>query len=262
MISVAMSISPSDQEVFWPEAFQSLFCQTVKPAEIVCFIDGALSEKQGQLLKKLLTPTVKVLKSDSPKGLGFALNQAVQFCTNEYIARFDSDDVCVESRFESQIEFISKNQDIDILGTNAEELLENGHLGKIRIMPESNKDIRKKIWKCPIIHPSVMYKRSKILAVGNYNINLKRRQDYDLWFRCYITKLVFHNLQKIGIRYRIKKPRKKTYMQALDQAKIGVKYCIQEKMGIIPVIGCLFPLVATVLPDSGIVRSFRNRLRY
>jgi len=228
MISVAMSISPSDQEVFWPEAFQSLFCQTVKPAEIVCFIDGALSEKQGQLIKKLLTPKVKVLKSDSPKGLGFALNQAVQFCTNEYIARFDSDDVCIESRFESQIEFI----------------------------------IRKKIWKCPLIHPSVMYKRSKILAVGNYDINLERRQDYDLWFRCYIQKLVFHNLQKIEIKYRIKPPREKTYMQALDQAKIGVKYCIQEKMGIIPVLGCLFPLVNTILPDSGIVRSLRDRLRY
>ncbi|WPM86016.1 glycosyltransferase [Apirhabdus apintestini] len=54
-------------------------------------------------------------------GLGKALNHGIDFCRNEIILRMDTDDVCVNDRFEKQINFLERNPAIALLGGAIDE---------------------------------------------------------------------------------------------------------------------------------------------
>ena len=116
-------------------------------------------------------------------GLGFALNTGLLNCKNNLVARIDSDDICYATRFERQINIFNANPKLDILGSFAKEIDNFGKTLKVRKVPILHKDIKRLVWTCPFIHPSVMFKRDSILKIGSYNKTYRHRQDYDLWFR-------------------------------------------------------------------------------
>eukprot|EP01036_Dinobryon_divergens_P056188 gene56188-75026_t len=69
--------------------------------------------------------------------------------------------------------------------------------------PTSDAEIRRAlVWRNPICHPSVMFRRQEIRQVGGYLGGLYA-EDYDLWVR--IARRpgpTFHNLEYAGISYR------------------------------------------------------------
>ena len=76
-------------------------------------------------------------------GLGNALKIAVENSSNELIARMDSDDVSVSTRFEEQLKYFETNPEIDVVGGDITEFIgeENNIVGK-RSVPLSNESIR------------------------------------------------------------------------------------------------------------------------
>ena len=134
----------------------------------------------------------------------------------------DADDESLPKRFEMQLEFMEKNPEIDILGTGAIYIDSNNNtLGKM-IMPESNHNIVREIMKTsPFIHPSIMMKKRFINEIGMYNKDIKRAEDYDLWFRAKHSAK-FHNLPEIYLRYLV--THKRVFRSVLDCAKVRIKY--------------------------------------
>ena len=47
----------------------------------------------------------------------------------------------------------------------------------------------------PINHPSVMFKRARIIEVGGY-LDMPFFEDYYLWIRCIVAGFKFHNVQR------------------------------------------------------------------
>ena len=82
-------------------------------------------------------------------------------------------------RFEKQINFF-ENNDVDIIGSHCIEVDEYGDRGNLRKMPLTYKDIYDNLFTCPLVHPTVMFKRYIIEKVGAYDKALTRRQDYGL----------------------------------------------------------------------------------
>ena len=52
---------------------------------------------------------IKSLKLDCNYGLGLALNEGLNACEHEIVARMDTDDIAVKDRFEKQISFLIDN---------------------------------------------------------------------------------------------------------------------------------------------------------
>ena len=50
------------------------------------------------------------------KGLPYSLNEGIEVATGDYIARMDSDDISLNDRIETQVNFMSKHPNIKIVG--------------------------------------------------------------------------------------------------------------------------------------------------
>lgn len=136
-------------------------------------------------------------------GLVKALNYGVSLAKYDLIARFDSDDVCIDNRIELQLDFLRKNEHIDILGGFVEVINRFDQKLFLRKYPCSHYEISKSIHiVCPIAHPSVIFKKMVFDRVGGYDESFKFAEDIDFWLRCINSGAKFSNLNLPIVSYR------------------------------------------------------------
>ena len=97
-------------------------------------VDGLVDNKINNVINfyKKKIP-LKVVRLKKNMGLGFALQIGLNKCSNEYVFRFDADDINRKYRFKKQIDFLIKNKNVDILSGHIEEFkYKPGDLGVVR----------------------------------------------------------------------------------------------------------------------------------
>jgi len=116
----------------------------------------------------------------------------------------DSDDICVNKRFELQVDYLSKNLEIDVLGGNISEFLEDlNEPVSYRNLPEQHLDILAFAkQRNPMNHMTVMFKKTAIENVGGY-LPIMGFEDYYLWVRLLNSGSQFHNLQEVLVHARV-----------------------------------------------------------
>jgi glycosyltransferase involved in cell wall biosynthesis len=123
--SVLMSIYYKEAPDNLDQCLESLANQTVPANEIVIVKDGILpAGLEKTLLSWQEKLPLKIVGYEENKGLAYALNYGLDYCSHELVARMDSDDICLSDRFEKQISFFERNQDTVIVGTNLFEFYE------------------------------------------------------------------------------------------------------------------------------------------
>lgn len=183
--SVLMSVYYKENPEWLSLALKSIWDdQTKKPNEIVLVKDGKLTnELEDVILKFSKDRPVKIVALEQNVGLGRALNEGLKFCSNELVARMDSDDISVSDRFEKQLIAFNKF-DPDVMSGRIDEF-ENDP-SKIllsRILPESESEILKLAkTRNPMNHVAAMFKKSSVLKAGGYK-HFLGFEDYYLWCR-------------------------------------------------------------------------------
>ena len=204
-LSVLMSIYNKENPIYLDKAIRSIWHdQILKPKEIILIEDGPLNDSLNKIIDNYIDEIpLKIIKLDKNVGLSSALNIGLKHCSCDYVARMDTDDISDSKRFEKQMKFFYENPSTDILGCFAKKIDENDkEVGSLSV-PTSHNEIKKLIWTCPIIHPTVMFKKSSIIKAGSYNPDAGLRQDdYELWFRCIYKNLQFNNLPEYLFKYR------------------------------------------------------------
>lgn len=186
------------------------------------------------------------------EGLGGALKAGLEACRHELVARMDTDDAAFPERFEIQMSFMGAHPAVDVLGSYVEEIDQEGKSVGSRKMPIEHEAIRANLWASPIIHPTVMLRRSRVLAAGNYDRTRRRRQDYELWFRCAEKGLRFYNLPQPLLYYRFGAGthNKQPPRLAWEQAMIGYRGATRLKMPVYQRLACFIPFVRSLLPTG------------
>ena len=177
------------------------------PDEIILIRDGVVYEELQTVIDGYIEKYPKLftyIPLEENQGLGNALKIGVERARNELIARMDTDDICVPDRFEKQIRFMEKNPQIDIVGANISEFMETPeNVIDYRIVPSSNEDIIHFIKKrSPFNHMTVMFRRSVILRVGNYQ-SFYLFEDWYLWLRMYLQNCKFANVEDVLVYARV-----------------------------------------------------------
>lgn len=249
--SVLMSIYAGERADRFALALQSLCNQTMEANEVVLVVDGKIGAALQSVIDyyKQIMP-MKTVFLTANVGLPAALNEGLKVCSFPLVARMDTDDVSLPYRFEIQMDFMNKNKEVDIVGSWAIDVDELGEEKGIRRVPLTHDDIRKLIWTCPFIHPSVMYRREKVIDIGSYSLAAVRGEDYDLWFRAMKAGLVFSNISKPLIKYTVNKPRSWAFSlrQGWYRTKTGWKGCYHNGLSILAYVGVSAFMIRGAIP--------------
>lgn len=223
--SVAISVYKSDNPMCFDRALSSITdLQTIKPDEVVLVVDGPVSNDIDLVIKKYEDKYsfFNVIRLEKNGGLGNALKIAVENAKYNLIARMDSDDVSVNTRFEEQLSFFVNNPDIDIVGGDITEFIdkESNVVGK-RSVPKSNLEIREYMkTRCAMNHVSVMYKKASVMDAGGYQ-DWFWNEDYYLWIRMWLNGAKFANTGTVLVNVRVG--------EEMYQRRGGAKYFKSEK---------------------------------
>lgn len=194
--SVLMSVYYKEKPENLKESIQSILNQTLKSNDIVLICDGPLNEELDEVIASFKNQ-INVYRFEKNQGLGHALQYGVLKCKNEYIARMDTDDIAREDRCEKELNYLLEHQDISIVGSNVDEFTTNvKEIKSSRIVPENNEEIVKfSKTRNPFNHPTVMFKKSDIIAAGNYK-DVRFMQDYFMWIDLLSSGYKGHNIQE------------------------------------------------------------------
>ena len=181
--SVLTTVYKQESPTNLRKSLLSSYEQTIKPTEIILVCDGELTEELDRELEKLKIeiPILKIFYLPENLGSGPASLFGVNQCQTELIARMDSDDYSVETRFEKQIAAFKKNPNLIMVGSNILE--KNSEFTALKKVPEYTEEIRQySRLRNPFNNPSSLMKKEYILKAGNYR-EFRYLEDYDLTMR-------------------------------------------------------------------------------
>lgn len=208
MFSILMSLYHKENPNALEQCFQSIWQnQTVKPSEIVLVLDGPIGSELSQCVDKWqfqIGRFLKVLPLEHNVGLGKALNFGLEHCSNEWVFRMDTDDICTPDRFQKQVEFISNNPDIVVFGGQILEFDQTINDAKVqKAVPTKHEEIKQFAKsRCPFNHMTVAYKKDIILQLGGYKHHLFM-EDYNLWLRVLGASYQVGNLSEVILYARV-----------------------------------------------------------
>lgn len=186
--SILISLYFKENRSFLNECFKSIWInQTVKPDEIVLVLDGPIGAELQECInswKGQIGDHLNIIALPNNIGLGMALNEGLKHCSNDWVFRMDTDDICLPDRFEKQVEYIQKNPDVVLFSGQIIEFNETiKDATKLKVVPTDYEEIKKfALKRCPFNHMTVAYRRDIILGLGGYQHHLLM-EDYNLWFR-------------------------------------------------------------------------------
>jgi glycosyltransferase involved in cell wall biosynthesis len=192
-------------EKYLRESILSVLNQDYTRFEFIIVTDR-LSRSELMLLSeyKKYDNRIALIDSKHP-GISNALNEGVRFSSGKYIARMDCDDVLKSNRLSMQISFLDLNPKIEIVGSCADLIDENGNIIGFGNVPSQSNEIF--FWAHltnPFIHPSVVFRKDAFEKVCGYSKSVAFAQDYDLWSR-FLTPTNAFNLKTSLLSYRIHK---------------------------------------------------------
>jgi len=182
---------------------------------LVCINDGS-NDLNTKILVRLLkkfeqnSRWIKVHYHNNEKniGIGPTLRKGVILCPDEIILRMDSDDIMHTQRIMKQIDFMDKNKDCPLCGSQILLFKNNlNHIqGKTSHPNYEWKDyIKMKVKPHWLMnHPTFCFRKSKILEVGNYESNIKSMyEDFYLILKVMKKYGKIYNMKEALLFYRL-----------------------------------------------------------
>lgn len=177
---------------FLGRAIESVLNQTYQNIEILVSDDNLPDSDFAKEAKQKVesyssTGKVKYLKTTGKTGGGAARNFAIKYCTGDYVAFLDDDDVFIPEKLEKQLEFMLKNN-LDMSYQDVKWFDENDKLVEFRKMDYVTDFSKNELLKQHILHsiaPTAIYmiKREALLKTEGFG-EVIMGQDFILMLRC------------------------------------------------------------------------------
>ena len=162
--------------------------------ELVWINDGS-DALHSKLLKNLLDNFMKLSRfitlvyevNETNKGIGYSLNKGIQICSNELIIKMDSDDIMIKNRIQIQMGFMELNPHIMICGSQINCFKDDiTNIVSVTNHPQilTWEQYKENPSHWFVNHPSLCYRKSGILEIGNYDANKSRMtEDFEMALR-------------------------------------------------------------------------------
>lgn len=254
-VSVIMGVYNSEKTL--TRAIDSIMAQTFQDWIFIICDDGS-TDNSLSLLKKYeldYPDSFLIISNTRNRGLTYSLNHCLKYADSDYIARMDSDDISLPTRFEKEVAFLDSHPEYSFVGCSIERFDENG------VWMSSNNGSRSPskttfYMSSGFVHPTMMVRKSAYDLVSNYKDvwYTKRCEDYDLWMRMYAKGLKGYIIGDVLFQYYEGKnsfPSRKYRYRINEAITRAIGY---SKLNLYP-LGALFvlkPLMAGLLPPKAI----------
>lgn len=184
---------------FIDESVSSILNQTIGDWELIIGINGHPPLSDVYMVAKqyeLKNNKIRVLDLTDIKGKSNALNVMVQYCTYNYVALLDVDDIWLPKKLEMQRYYLNV---YDVIGTkcvyfgdleNIVPQIPNGDLSNIDFLSFN-----------PLINSSAIIRKELCF----WNAKWDGVEDYDMWLRLNKQGRKFYNLREVLVKHRIHK---------------------------------------------------------
>lgn len=210
-IAVLLPVYKNDNPKFFAEAVASLLTQTYNDFTIFLGVDGPVGGELEIVVQKCeQMSNFRVCRFAENRGLACVLNDLISESVKhgfEYLARMDADDICVSTRFEKQMSYLSLHPEVDVVGGAIEEIDENGvKNGKKVVYPLTHEECRKFFrYRDPLAHPATLFRKRFFDKAKGYRSEYRKNQDTMLWFDGFMSGCVFANVQDTVLEFRVAK---------------------------------------------------------
>lgn len=185
-------------------SIRSILAQSNADFELLICDDGS-TEKAKKVVDCLAGEDQRVcpVRPGGKYTLAEKLNVCLHQARGELIARMDDDDYAHLDRFEKQAACLKDHPEIDFLGSNV-SVRDGSRITGERVFPEYP-EVKDFLFRQPFVHPSMMFRREVLLAVGGYSEEpyCILCEDYDLLLRLYAAGYRGMNQQEVLLDYTV-----------------------------------------------------------
>lgn len=208
MVTVVVAVKDTPARML-KECWQSILGQTWSHWRAIFLDDGSTNPETLAVLREIAQDKrAKVIRQEAA-GISRALNRGLAEAQTDLVAILDHDDLMMPDRLRLQVEYMQAHPEVDILGGQMEAF--DDQTGQICWQTHHKHqiewaEVQERLWKehpWILSHPAVIYRRSRILALGGYDPSWEYGQDLDLWIRALRAGYQLRNLPQIVTRYRL-----------------------------------------------------------
>lgn len=206
-ISVLMSTYHRERPEYLDAAMRSIWTeQQRRPDQIVLVEDGTLTAPLYDIIgrwKDTLGDVLTIVMKEQNQGLAAALNDGIAVCTGDLVARMDTDDIAAPERFRLQEEFMSRHEEVDLLGGALREFNDEGTLSNVRTYPATMDGVLRTMYRAvPIGHPTCMFRRRIFDEGYRYSSRYHICEDVTMWYDLACGGKVINNLPDVVLHFR------------------------------------------------------------
>jgi glycosyltransferase involved in cell wall biosynthesis len=171
MISVLMGIYYRREDTgLLHRSIRSILAQTYSNLEMIICDDGSTEAAQKVIQQYAgKDPRIHLVRNGNLITLPQKLNACLHQAKGEFLARMDDDDYARVDRLDKQMDFLLRHPNVSFVGSNV-NLYCGGKAVGIRKLPE-NPVIQDFLLVQPFVHPTLLFRREALLAVGIRRIN-------------------------------------------------------------------------------------------
>lgn len=204
LISVIMATF-NEPKQFIEESISSILSQTYRNLELL-IADDSTNEITISVIDHFASMDNRVVVIRKKERMGFvnALNEALHQAKGDYIARMDGDDISLPNRFELQLKYAEDHPDIDVFGGSMHIINEKSEITAQKKYPTEKKQLNRYfIFRNPLAHPTIMFRRKIIEDGYYYDPVFKKAEDLEFYLRLTNNHFKIGNLDEFLLKYRV-----------------------------------------------------------
>lgn len=185
IVSVVMTVYNTERYV--AEAVESVLSQSFRDFEFIVIDDGSTDRSTAMLNDFAKRDARLRLVSRPNTGIVAAANEGIGMARGRYLARMDSDDVCLPHRFETQVKYLDEHPECVLVGSRVAVVDPYGSpvfdSGQKLTHEEIDAELLSSGGGWAVVQPSAMMRTEAVRRVGAYRGRHNVSEDQDLFLR-------------------------------------------------------------------------------
>ena len=209
-ISIILPTRNNEKTIFY--SIKSILNQSHKNFELI-IINDCSTDKTREVIHSFNDNRIIYFENKKNLGITRSLIYGIEKATGDYIARMDGDDISIPERLETQLKFLQKNPEVNLVGSNIIYFTKNKVIGISDLELHNPKKFNFYLRPIGLPHPTWMAEANFFKNL-TYNPKKESVEDQDLLLRAFNTyqfnllkePLVFYGLpEKFNVKVKLKR---------------------------------------------------------